>query len=291
MIYDCFTFYNELEVLDIRLHELDRVVDKFVLLESTVTHTNNPKPLYYQLNKSRYKKFHKKIIHIILDDCPDVSNPWVLERYQYTELIRGLKNCKPNDTILHGPMDEIPRAEKVLEWKDKPGDVKMFSMKLFHYYLNFMEDGKGEWIGTPMFKFKVLKKIKDIYFTRYIKNHVIVPDGGWHFSYMGGVKRIQQKMSSMAHQEYNNDKYNTPEKIKRAILEGKDPVGHGTRFKIVDVKYLPLYVSENKKKFEKMILKKSKTPKIILKIKIFMWDFNHQLRVKFLRKLKRKISK
>lgn len=54
MIIDCFTFFNELDVLEIRLRELDGVVDRFVLVEATLTHQGKPKPLLYAENKERF---------------------------------------------------------------------------------------------------------------------------------------------------------------------------------------------------------------------------------------------
>ena len=65
-VYDCFNFFNELDILDIRLHELNDVVDKFVLIESVETFTGKSKPLFYNDNKERFKKFEDKIIHIII---------------------------------------------------------------------------------------------------------------------------------------------------------------------------------------------------------------------------------
>jgi beta-1,4-mannosyl-glycoprotein beta-1,4-N-acetylglucosaminyltransferase len=69
-IIDCFTFFNELEMLEFRLTELDPYVDKFVIIESTKTFTGKPKPLYYNLNKYKFKDWHHKIIHKIVYDMP-----------------------------------------------------------------------------------------------------------------------------------------------------------------------------------------------------------------------------
>src|SRR5208337_1996465 len=113
MIYDCFTFFNELELLGLRLHELAEVVDKFVLVEATKTHSNQPKPLHYQENRSRFGGFHDKIIHIIVDDLPDAKDPWVLENYQRNCIARGLVNCRPDDFLLISDLDEIPGATTV----------------------------------------------------------------------------------------------------------------------------------------------------------------------------------
>ena len=67
MIYDTFLFFNEFDLLDIRLHELDAVADKFVLVEATRTHSDQPKPLYYAENRERYAAFHDKIIHVVVE--------------------------------------------------------------------------------------------------------------------------------------------------------------------------------------------------------------------------------
>ena len=96
MIYDCFSFFNELDLLEIRLETLDNVVDKFVLAESNYTHTGKPKPLYYKINKARFAKFNDKIIHVISPDPDDperaksdVEYGWVCENRQRNATIRA----------------------------------------------------------------------------------------------------------------------------------------------------------------------------------------------------------
>src|ERR1022692_1647432 len=82
MIYDCFTFFDELELLELRLHELGDVVDKFVWVEATKTHSNKSKPLHYQENRVLFQAFHDQIIHVVVDDMPDSNDSWVLENFQ-----------------------------------------------------------------------------------------------------------------------------------------------------------------------------------------------------------------
>src|SRR4029077_1834400 len=81
MIVDCFTFFNELELLEIRLKELGEVVDKFVLVESTLTFQGKPKPLFFRDNASRFAPFQSKIDHVIVD-MPETDDPWVREGFQ-----------------------------------------------------------------------------------------------------------------------------------------------------------------------------------------------------------------
>lgn len=109
-IYDCFTFYNELDLLEIRLNELNSEVDYFVIVEATRTQTGNKKKLYFELNKKRYAKFKSKIIHIIIKDMPNIkyNSAWVLENYQRNQIIKGLNKCDLKDIIFISDLDEIP---------------------------------------------------------------------------------------------------------------------------------------------------------------------------------------
>lgn len=275
MIYDCFLFYNEFELLEIRLNELNDVVDKFVLAEATVTHTNQPKPLFFQQNKEKFKKFKNKIIHIVIDDTPDVNFSWIIERYQYEAIIEKLKGCRPNDIILFSPVDEIPKAKEVIAWKNEPGKQKAFSQKLSYYFLNCVEYTQGEWLGTRMYKYKDLLSYGSVYIARYSKIDVVIPDGGWHFSFMGGVKKIQKKLESHAHQEYNNSRFNTPEKIEKAIFEKKDIFDRGLKFKIVNEDFLPTYVKTHREKFKHLLISPSENRQSIFPL---ILDVKHVLR-------------
>ena len=136
MIYDCFTFFNELELLELRLHELAGVVDKFVLVEATKTHSNQPKPLCYQENRSRFGEFQDRIIHIVVDDLPDAKNAWVLENFQRNGIGRGLTNCRPDDWVLVSDIDEIPRATTVARVSREMQFRDDFFVNLAHGALN-----------------------------------------------------------------------------------------------------------------------------------------------------------
>src|SRR5579863_8430750 len=110
MIYDCFTFFNELELLELRLNELAGVVDRFVIVEATKTHSGKPKPLHYRDNQARISRFHSQIIHVIVDDMPVSDDAWTLENFQRNCIVRGLTGCRPDDFILISDLDELPRA-------------------------------------------------------------------------------------------------------------------------------------------------------------------------------------
>lgn len=224
MIYDCFIFNNELDLLDLRLHELDSVVDKFVLVESTSTFSGKRKPLYYQQNQSRFAKFKNKIIHVVVRDM-DQATPaqslsyfqpkdfqlenlgaWSREIHQRNAIKRGLRDCNLNDIILISDVDEIPRATIVSKLKALK-IVQAFEQKLYLYYYNCR--AKDPWYGT-----RAIKYSKNIIpeSVRVDSSFKKISNGGWHFSYIGGVDKIKQKLSSYSHQENNIEKFRNSEK-------------------------------------------------------------------------------
>jgi beta-1,4-mannosyl-glycoprotein beta-1,4-N-acetylglucosaminyltransferase len=257
MIYDCFTFFNELDLLEIRLHELNPVVDKFILVEATVTHTNKPKPLFYDINKSRFAEFKQKIIHVIVNDCPNVlGNPWIIDMYQNNAITRALTHCQTHDIILISSVDEIPKPKAITDGIKTPGRIKAFDQGLYYYFLNLQTKGET-WQNCRMIKFGDMKKSENPYIIRFSPINEIIPDGGWHFSFMGGAEKIREKIFAYAHQEYNNPAFNTPEKIKAALINQTDLFNRNIQFQIAQTETLPKYVQENQSKFKNLFLEKS----------------------------------
>src|SRR4029078_4600828 len=110
-VYDCFIFYNEIELLKMRLEELDPVVDYFVLVESAETHRwGDPKPFYFAENQHLFKKYLHKIIHVKVDERHPEMGAWQREGYQRHGMLRGLNACKADYIILISDVDEIPSA-------------------------------------------------------------------------------------------------------------------------------------------------------------------------------------
>lgn len=112
MTYDCFPFFNELDILEIRLNTLDKHVDKFVLVEASKTQSLLDKPYFFEENKARYSKFLNKIIHVKVSDNPDLPG-WVMENHQRNCITRGLVDCNGEDTILISDVDEIPNLNDI----------------------------------------------------------------------------------------------------------------------------------------------------------------------------------
>jgi beta-1,4-mannosyl-glycoprotein beta-1,4-N-acetylglucosaminyltransferase len=284
MVYDCFTFFNELDLLEIRLNILNSVVDKFVLVEATLNHQGKPKPLYYNENKERYAMFKDKIIHVIVDKYPDYQgkSSWVLEHHQRNMIMDGLKNCNPNDTILISDLDEIPRPEIVNKYKNSSG-IKILRLATYYYYLNcvMISTGTFMWNGTIILHYKDLKEpqyyrelsmtllgvfhkkmLNRLYWKvqKFRKTTLkgisvkFIDNAGWHFSFLGGVEMIIKKLEAFAHSEYNKEEFKNAKSIEQAIESGKDIFGRGFthQFVPIDEKFPP-YIRENKSKYPKLI--------------------------------------
>jgi acetyltransferase-like isoleucine patch superfamily enzyme len=217
-------FFNELDLLEIRLNVLNDVVDKFVLVESTKTHSGLDKELVFQKNKERFSKFLDKIIYILVDDMPKVINGDAMasDIFQRNAIARGLTNCKNDDTILISDLDEIPNPDKILKYKDCSG-VKVFEQKLFVYFLNNRDLKRPYWFGTKMLSYSELVKNNLIpQKIRLMETHLqIIKNGGWHISYLGGAEKVALKIKSFAHQEVNSKENTDIDIIKKRIENGE----------------------------------------------------------------------
>jgi hypothetical protein len=200
-VYDCFPFYNELELLKIRLDELNSVVDYFVLVESRETQRGNVKNLYFDENKGQFAAYAHKIIHIIVDERHPEFGLWERENYQRNCILRGLNNCHEKDIILISDLDEIPRpyfVERIKEnFKRRKLNTIAFEMQLYRFQLNRMAYAAEPWVGTVATTFKELSAHNPQYFRDKRGSFFRFKNGGWHFTWMGGRDYIRTKMRSV----------------------------------------------------------------------------------------------
>jgi len=249
------------------------VVDKFVIVEAPWTFTGKPKKFIYETNKNRYAKFKEKIIYIKLGNLPkdfnykhywsDSTIDFQREFFQRNSIQQGLDKCKPDDIVLISDLDEIPNPRKITSLKIKPHQTIGFEQNLYYYFFNCKCSQK--WIGTKACLYRDLKESQEI---RLRKSDKILKNGGWHLSYMGGVKSIQKKLKSYAHSEYNNDNYTNANHIVTSIFLGID------LFNRFDLKYtlLPkesteIPISAKSKKYEKYFFENNFTNKVKTSIK------------------------
>jgi beta-1,4-mannosyl-glycoprotein beta-1,4-N-acetylglucosaminyltransferase len=270
-IFDCFCFFNELDLLEIRLNELNDVVDVFVLVEAVWTHQKKEKPLYYEINKERFSRFHSKIRHVIVNETPGffynfrIPNSWDFERFQKDQIKTGLFDCAPDDIIMISDVDEIPHPGKI-DMNRNLGRTGVFQQRMYYYYLNCLEVEPSDhslnkwWYGTvmaPYRHFKTGNKLRVLREIHKFRDNHIIEDAGWHFSFLGGTEKIIQKLESFAHTEFNKNDIKDAHKIKNLIESGKDILGRNIQFVYKDIDgSFPLYVRNNIAKLSEYILDK-----------------------------------
>lgn len=263
MIFDAFIFFDELECLEIRLHELDAVVDYFVIVEATKTISNKPKALFYSDNWDRFKKFHRKIIHVVVNDMPNADNPVFREIHQRNCLKKALMGvCKPDDIVLVSDADEIASPVAIKQYRPEIGPI-MLGMNYYLYYLdNRVVTTKNSeivtvvWGGTRIANWQAWQTL-DARFTGQISNDL----GGWHFSFLGGIDRIKQKAAAyLHHKEMEN---NTDDFLRKCLESGTHCCNgclevNGMRYLTNTYKdslaNLPQYVRDNSEIFKSMLL-------------------------------------
>ena len=212
-IIDCFTFYNELDMLEFRLNELDDVVDYFVLVECTKTFTNKDKELYFETNKSRFSKFLHKIIHIIAKDnipqIPDIqhtSDIWDIEHYQRRCIDKGIKQLElsNDDIIIIYELDEIPDSNTLQYLKNNKVINGIYSLEMDLYYYNLRCKYNTKWHFSKILNYGSYNG--DPQAIRFTTNSIEnLNNGGWHLSYFGNVEFIKNKIMNFAHQKLNNE--------------------------------------------------------------------------------------
>ena len=219
-VIDSFSFFNEFDILKLRLNYLKDVVDYFIICESNCTYSGEKK-MYY-LDAIRHElpeEILNKIISIHYE--PDISQLefnsnhtdmssdfWKLERSQREFITQHLTQFQPDDLFMVSDVDEIPNKDLILHIKSHsiPGDF-CASVDCEVFYYNFHTKTDENWKGTVISTiYNALEKGCDFFrANRYEFNSY--QKGGWHFSFFGGVNKIKHKIHSFAHQEYNQDNY------------------------------------------------------------------------------------
>ena len=231
-LFDAFTFFNELDLLEIRLNEHSGFVDWFVLVEGRQTFTGREKQLWFEDNKARYANFLDRIIHIVVDDFPTAKSAWDREYFQRRAIGRGLLTAEPTDFVIISDVDEILRAEVVNGIKTAESSrnaLTIFGLREYHHRLNLQRDGFTWWAGPRMLERRLMRDAQRVRslkafpsktpivqpilplmraaqsfsVTGRLLTYNLVSDAGWHFSSMGGAAQVAEKIRSYSHQEYN----------------------------------------------------------------------------------------
>jgi hypothetical protein len=247
-VFDCFTFFNELDLLEIRLQLLDDVVDYFVLVEAGRTFSNQPKPLFFAENRARFARWEDKIVYVAVEHdgtgldfsrpafWDPARGPWSLERRQRDGFAIITPMLEDADVILVGDVDEIPapsairRAGRFLQEGRKSVPGYVFRQVMHHYYLNMQSTGLDRLhLGTCA--------VRASYFRDTPPNRIRsarwqfprIGQGGWHFSFLGDPAEIARKIRSYSHQEFNRPQVTDDKRIARVVRTGSgvtDSFGH-----------------------------------------------------------------
>jgi Glycosyltransferase family 17 len=255
-VYDCFIFFKEFEILEIRLHELSGIVDRFVLVEATKTHTNKPKPLFFAENEKAFSKFADKITHVVVEDFPADGNAWVRENFQRQAITRGLPSSLDGSLILISDVDEIPKAEivKTFLTPGAPATPICLIQRCYHYSFRWRK--VLDWLGTVVVSGAQLKASSPQAFRDQRFYMPGIADAGWHFSYFGDTDYIIEKIEAFAHEEFNAPAYKDPNTLRSVIEQGKDLFFREEREDMVEVRSLdglPEYVVNNSQRFNRFL--------------------------------------
>jgi len=258
MIIDCFTFFNELDLLEIRLHELADVVDVFCLAESTMTFSGNKKELNYKENKDRFSQFN--IITKTVDDMPVNCNSWTREHHQRNTIKSMLDTFDNDDIVIMSDLDEIPAAIDVSKLPEllSACDRVEFSHRLYSYALNGSENTRI--IGSAATKLKTLQS-KNASMHQLLRNKPRLDwvtnrmESGWHFSYANTIENIALKIKSFSHTEFNKPKYTDIHVLSDRVENGLNIFGRKVSpvtYEKIDESW-PEYVFKNQHKFLHLI--------------------------------------
>ena len=280
-VYDVFTFFNELELLEIRLNILDKYVDYFVIVEATETFSGLKKNLIYDENKHLFKKWENKIIHYVTTDTPtneeelkkrlekenlsegekDVIKEtlesdnipkgqvhWLKEFYQKESIKKALIGLNDDDACFVSDVDEIWDPRIIVDYKQE--NIIKYKQDPYIYYLNNRSnDNWKDWTGPILTKYKNIKNNCLNHLRTHGKNKYHIIKGGWHFTFQGEEDKIIKKLEAYGHQEINNSKIKSG--IGNNLKFNQDIRGRHIKF-WKDETLLPKYILDNKQKYIKL---------------------------------------
>ena len=202
-VWDCFPFFNELDLLECRLTELDDAVYRFVLVEATVTHQGQPKPLFYAENKDRFAAWADRIVHVVADladAAGGADENWARENAQREAITRGLRGMRGEDVFLLSDVDEIPFPRLA-------GVAAGHVLCMRNHLLAVNLIDPGWWAGTVAVHGRdVPARLQDLREGRHQAPPLLDKRGhpataGWHFSWLGGPAEMRVKAAAFAHAE------------------------------------------------------------------------------------------
>ncbi len=285
-IYDCTTFYSEHMMMDVRFSILNKYVEKFIVTESTFSHSGKKKSLNFNIDN--FPKYKDKIIYLVIDEEPknliEKENTSYEKRLNsikrielsYDYMLKSIKDASEEDLIILSDNDEIPNLDSK-KFKNTKKNVLIFKQYFFYYKFNLFYD-LMPWYGSKACKKKSLKSFSwlrnlkpkkypfwrlDTLFTKNKLNNLeIIDDGGWHFTNLKTPKELLEKFNNFGHHDEFEESGINLDKLQKYIKEGivfydhsmdqknPDKWKYNYKLKKVDDKMLPKYLVENKDKYK-----------------------------------------
>ena len=269
-VFDCFTFFNELDLLEFRLEYLNNHVDYFIICESNKTFSGNSKPYNLQENMARFSKWKNKIIYLSIEQSTEglsfedvktytpTNGPWMLESQQRYALSYANTMISDDDLVMLGDIDEIPDPKVIDHYKGLTHLIESpvpLSMLFHYYYMNCQNEGfERWWNGTVLSTGTMFKEINPQGLRDRRNHYPNQSEGGWHFSYLGGVEKIRQKIQSFSHTEFNRPDITSDENIIAAMEKGLDVLKRpGVSYKFYPLDYYPEDLASMMQKYPQFI--------------------------------------
>ena len=265
-IFDCFIFNDENSILEIRLNELNKYVDFFVIVEFGENHQGTKKGI--KINKKILENFKDKVRYIYIEKFDKNMSSWERENFQRNYIKHGIKDANENDIIIISDLDEIPNLRNI-NFNNIENSIYAFKqinlMYKFNLALGF------NWIGSKLCKLKRLKspqwlralkvhkkysyfRIDKFFSKTYVHNFKVIENGGWHFGWMRNSDEIINKLNSFAHLEFNNSKYKNYKYIEDCINNNVNFLNTTEKLNKINIDLLPEYLLKNKNNFKEWIL-------------------------------------
>jgi len=254
MIIDAFSYFNEEELLELRLNYLSDLVDKFLIVEANMTHQGKEKNWNLEgLLKNKFSKFSDKIIYykknIDLDEVEKEVGwggekngllSFKLDNFQRNSIKDKLNQFDENSIILISDLDEIPSRESIKFIRNCDFTFIQplsFDQKLFRLNCNYLIMEK--WLGTVAVLNKVFKNYSPQFFRTNINRFSLIANSGWHFSSFGGIERVIKKFDAFAHTEFNTEEFKDKNHIINCINSGEDIFKRNSKRKKIDKNFFP----------------------------------------------------
>ena len=248
MILDCFTFFNELDLLEGRLEYLYSHVDFFILTEANLTFAGNPKPMHFRNNLKRYKQYLDKVLYwpLWLDKTaldtsynPITNSHWLVEHTQRNYLALAAKQFSEDSIVLINDLDEIPLISAIQESIKYLNEFKAITLLQDYYWYNLKQKQMNPWPGTVVTTNLQMQSQSPQFFRDARWQLPSLKNAGWHLSFWSDEQTIALKIREGSHQELNQPHFDNLTHIKNQIENGLDLYNRDNPMIKVDSKELP----------------------------------------------------